>query len=108
MNQVLQVGGFTFYPDGNCKYTGVSIMSELENIEVILAPDATITMDKTLNRKAVVKRCEEDQHDLEKAVCYALLKMHGITPKQIQKLIDNASDYREPKGKKHEKKNSND
>ena len=66
-------------------------MSKLEECEIILNPKATIVRDrKNKGRKAVVKKCNLDENDLEKAFMYAFLKMHGITPKMIQKAIDKA------------------
>lgn len=66
-------------------------MSKLEDCEIILNPKATIVRDRTnKGRKAVVKKCSLDENDLEKAFMYAFLKMHGITPKMIQKAIDKA------------------
>ena len=66
-------------------------MSKLEDCEIILNPKATIVRDrKNKGRKAVVKKCSLDENDLEKAFMYAFLKMHGITPKMIQKAIDKA------------------
>ena len=66
-------------------------MSKLEDCEIILNPKATIVRDrKNKGRKAVVKKCNLDENDLEKAFMYAFLKMHGITPKMIQKAIDKA------------------
>ena len=66
-------------------------LSNLEDCEFILNPRATIIRDrKNKGRKAVVKKCSLDEMDLEKAFMYAFLKMHGITPKMIQRAIDKA------------------
>ena len=70
---------------------GKTEMSKLEDCEIILNPKATIIRDrKHKGRKAVVKKCNLDENDLEKAFMYAFLKMHGITPKMIQRAIDKA------------------
>ncbi len=66
-------------------------LSKLEDCEIILNPKATVVRDrKNKGRKAVVKKCSLDEMDLEKAFMYAFLKMHGITPKMIQRAIDKA------------------
>lgn len=81
----------------------------VKDIEIILSPDATIIKDKHLDRKTVVKKCEDDDENRELAVTFGLLKLLGLTPAQVQRMMANAKDYREPKkGKKNEKKNTND
>ena len=79
----------------------VTKLSELEDIEIIFNPKATILTDKRLKRKAVVKRCELDEDDREKAFLYAFAKLHGITPRMIDRKLKEAIMQ---EGKKHEKK----
>ena len=80
----------------------------VEDIEIILSPDATIIKDKHGDRKTIVKKCEDDTENRELAVTFGLLKLLGITPAQVQKMMANSKDYRNPVGKKHAKKNTND
>lgn len=81
----------------------------VEDIEIILSPDATIIKDKHGDRKTIVKKCKDDDENRELAVTFGLLKLLGVTPAQVQRMMANAKDYREPKkGKKHAKKNTND
>lgn len=81
---------------GDYKFTfsiddGSVSLSKLEDCEIIFNKNATIIRDrKNKGRKAVVKKCDLDNQDHEKAVLYAFLKMHGITPKMIQRAIDKA------------------
>ena len=81
----------------------------VEDIEIILSPDATIIKDKHGDRKTIVKKCKDDDENRELAVTFGLLKLLGVTPAQVQRMMANAKDYREPKKeKKHAKKDSND
>ena len=81
----------------------------VEDIEIILSPDATIIKNNHNKTKTIVKKYEDDTENRELAVTFGLLKNLGITPAQVQRMMANAKDYREPKkGKKNEKKNSND
>lgn len=79
-----------------------SWIPNVEDVEIILSPDATIIKDKYYNKKVVVKRCAEDEENRELAVTFGLLKLLGLTPAQVQRMMANAKDYRE--GKKYEKK----
>ena len=70
------------------------LVSDKDDIELILFDNAIIAQDLTKQRQAIVKKCGLDEYDLEKGVLYALAKMHGYTSKDIQELIDKAKDYR--------------
>lgn len=72
----------------------ISLVSNKDDIELVLFDDAIIAQDLTKQRQAIVKKCNLDEYDLEKGVLYALAKMHGYTSKNIQELIDKAKDYR--------------
>lgn len=81
---------------------GSKAVSDLEDIEIIFNPKATILTDKKLKRKAVVKRCDLDEEDKEKAFLYAFAKLHGVTPKMIDRKLKEAIVQ---VGEKHAKKN---
>lgn len=59
-----------------------------EKYRLISSKDATILIEKETGKKVVVKRQKGERHDAEKAVLYALAKMHGIGASDIQKLIE--------------------
>lgn len=69
-------------------------VSKIDNIEIIFSNGATIAKDDSLERKAVVKKCNLDEEDDEKAVLYALAKLNGYTPRDIARLIKKAKDFR--------------
>lgn len=90
-------------------YHTLTAIPEVKDIEIILSPDATIIKNNHNKTKTIVKKYEDDTENRELAVTFGLLKNLGITPAQVQRMMANAKDYREPKkGKKNEKKNSND
>lgn len=83
-------------------------LPNVEDIEIILSPDATIIKNHYNKTKTIVKKYEDDTENRELAVTFGLLKNLGITPAQVQKMMANAKDYRVQRGKKHAKKDSND
>ena len=87
--------------NSNIKIKPTTTLSELEDIEIIFNPKATILTDKRLKRKAVVKKCSLDEDDKEKAFLYAFAKLHGITPKMVERALKGAIVQ---VGEKHEKK----
>lgn len=70
------------------------IISDKEDIEIIFSNGATVAKDNNLKRKAVVKKCNLDKDDDEKAVLYALAKLNGYTARDISRLIKKAKDFR--------------
>ena len=65
-----------------------------EDIEIIFNNGATVAKDDNLKRKAVVKKCNLDKDDDEKAVLYALAKLNGYTARDISRFIKKAKDFR--------------
>lgn len=70
------------------------IISNKEDIEIIFSNDATVAKDDNLKRKTVVRKCDLDKDDDEKAVLYALAKLNGYTPRDIARFIKKAKDFR--------------
>lgn len=70
------------------------IISNKEDIEIIFNNGATVAKDDNLKRKAVVKKCNLDKDDDEKAVLYALAKLNGYTARDISRFIKKAKDFK--------------
>ena len=61
---------------------------EFEIRKIISNKDATIIIFDD-GSKTVVKKVKDEVDDKYKAVMYALLKSLGVTPKQVNKLVEN-------------------
>ncbi|WP_295236917.1 hypothetical protein [Veillonella sp.] len=89
---------YDMYPgieiEGTCDLESLNQINDSEPSTMALPRDtkiikngkALILWNKRMNKKVVVKRCESDMEDLEKALAIAILKWNGITNRDLKRL----------------------
>lgn len=65
-----------------------------KNIEVIINDDVTVVRDRRSKKKVVLRKCDLDEEDREKAILYGLLKLAGYKKAALDRIINNARDCR--------------
>jgi len=74
-------------------FTFISLPEE-KNIEVIINDDVTVVRDRFTKKKVVLRKCDLDEEDREKAILYGLLKLAGYKKAELDRIINNAKDCR--------------
>ena len=74
-----------------CKFefpllSGNNVDIDTKDVKVLFNQNATILVGN--GAKSVVKKCELDEDDKEKAVMYAILKSLGISARDIKRMVE--------------------
>lgn len=71
-----------------------TVLPNEKDIEVIINDDVTVVRNRKTKAKVVLRKCDADEEDREKAILYGLLKLVGFKKASLDRIIDNARDCR--------------